>query len=71
MKRYITFIGDEYYPMGGMLDFSGDFETIEEAKAFIEEKVDKEKIYDTVEEQWENVWAHIWDTETMSKVWDK
>lgn len=32
MKRFLLFIYDRYYPKGGMLDFAGDFETIEEAK---------------------------------------
>lgn len=62
MKRYLTFIGAIYYPSGGMDDFKGDFDTIEEAQNFIEEKV---------EQQWEYTWAHIWDTETRSEVWSK
>ena len=71
MKRYLTFIGAIYYPSGGMDDFKGDFDTIEEAQSFIEEKVDKDKYYETKEQQWEYTWAHIWDTETRSKVWSK
>ncbi len=32
MKRYWLFISDQYYPSGGMCDFVGDYDTIEEAK---------------------------------------
>lgn len=31
MKRYFLFEYDDYYPGGGMNDFVGDFDTIEEA----------------------------------------
>lgn len=71
MKRYLTFIGHIYYPSGGMSDFKGDFDTIEEAQTFIKEEVDKENYHKTAELRWEYVWAHIWDTETRSEVWSK
>ena len=32
MKRYWLFEQQQYYPSGGMLDFLGDFDTVEEAK---------------------------------------
>lgn len=30
MKRYWIFIADEYYPQGGMEDWKGEYDTIEE-----------------------------------------
>lgn len=30
-KRFILFAGREYYPLGGILDYSGSFDTKEEA----------------------------------------
>ena len=33
MKRFLLFGFDNYYPMGGMNDFVGDFDSREEARA--------------------------------------
>lgn len=38
MDKYILFMGDIYYPSGGWEDFSGYFETMEDAIKFIESK---------------------------------
>lgn len=38
MKRFWTFSGDTYYPIGGMQDFKGSFDTKEEASAFLLKK---------------------------------
>jgi hypothetical protein len=32
MKRYWLFEQQQYYPNGGMLDFKGDFDTLEDAE---------------------------------------
>lgn len=51
MKRYLLFYGARYYPIGGMDDFQGSFDTIEEAKkAYLES--DNERDYS---------WADIFD----------
>jgi len=71
MKRYLLFYGEIYYACGGMDDFLGDYDTIEEAKKAVEEKINADKYYDTIEEMWQYKWAHIWDTETRSEVWSK
>ena len=34
MKRFLLFGFDTYYPCGGMEDFFGDFDTLDEAKKF-------------------------------------
>jgi len=53
MKRYLLFTGDTFYPGGGMQDFRGDFNTIDEARDFsASDKVsawDWYEIYDTHE----------------------
>lgn len=32
LKRFLIFIGDNYYPNGGSNDFKNSFDTIQEAK---------------------------------------
>lgn len=61
MKRYFLFIGADYYPLKGMGDFQGDFDTLEEAIRYSEQYV----------EEWEYVWASVFDTETRKEVWSK
>jgi hypothetical protein len=36
-KRFMVFIYERYYPSGGLADCVGDFDTIEEAEAFMKE----------------------------------
>lgn len=31
MKHYLLFAGSNYYPSGGMQDYKGDFDSVEEA----------------------------------------
>lgn len=62
MKRYLLFAGSTYYPAGGWHDFRGDFDSIEEAKAKIdqdEEASDGWGAYD---------WSHCIDSQTKEKV---
>lgn len=51
MKRFMLFGGRIYYPSGGMNDFIGDFDTLEEA-----EKVGKNFIKN---EKW--TWIEVYD----------
>lgn len=57
MKRYLVFAGSRYYPAGGWGDFISDFDSMQEAMAFIEPKYspDYESEYD---------WYHIVDSYT-------
>ena len=48
MKTYLVFKGYTYYPSGGMEDFVGDYETLEEAKKALGEIDEYE-------------WGHIYD----------
>lgn len=61
MKRYLAFFGQTYYPMGGMNDFIGDFDTVEEAKERIEEELD----------DWSYEWCQVYDTQTKTEVYSK
>lgn len=52
MKRYLLFVGPDYYASGGMEDFMGDFDGIETAKGFINPAVD---YLDDVSGWWEGL----------------
>jgi len=71
MERYLAFLGDDYYPNGGMNDFLSDHKTVEEAKMAIEKEVEKEAKYHDNEYLWEQRWAHIYDTVERKIVWNK
>jgi len=63
MKNYLAFYGEYYYPSGGMEDFIGDFDTIEEAIQYIEEHHKRERPDDL---KWEWAWCHVYSiTEQM------
>lgn len=53
MKRYWMFAGDFYYPSGGMLDFKGSYDSLDEAKSEMKFAVD---------------WYHVFDTENKQVV---
>lgn len=61
MKKYLAFYGTRYYPMGGMLDLIGSFDTLFDANVALLEENKKEGWEDS---DWGNlVWGHIWDIE--------
>jgi len=80
LKRFIVFSGDDYYPGGGVLDLRESFDTLEEAKKYVEDsfQVKSEGKDDTVKccEHGVNIetyssqgdWAHILDTQEGSKI---
>lgn len=50
MKRYLLFVGDNYYPFGGARDLLGDFDTISKCVKSIkttDRRVDWWNILDT------------------------
>ncbi|NOX95107.1 MAG: hypothetical protein GXP04_08420 [Alphaproteobacteria bacterium] len=64
MKRFIVFAGISYYARGGMEDFQGDFDTLEEAIENTPTKYDDRWDVDN-EPIWESIhWWHVLDTET-------
>lgn len=59
MKRFLVFCCDTYYPRGGMDDFVGDFDTIEEASTVLD------KAYEKIEY---SGFGHVWDSDVRKKV---
>ena len=59
MKRFLVFCCETYYPKGGMDDFIGDFDTIEDAISELY------SVYDNISY---SGYGHIYDTETKVKV---
>jgi hypothetical protein len=59
MKRYLVFIGDDYYPRGGFNDFAGDYDV--EADAIEKAKTIEDDKYQ---------WAHVYDTKDRKKLID-
>lgn len=53
MKRYLAFAGSTYYPSGGMNDFIGSFDTVDEAIAEI--------CYSDEDYGMINDWGHVFD----------
>jgi len=51
MKRYILFLGESFYPLGGMLDIKGHFDSIPEAIEFAKSMAIVENFY----EPWFNI----------------
>lgn len=63
MKRYWLFAGKDYYPNGGIEDFKGDFDSVEDAKAAFDNAQAAEKI-----DNRKSDWAHIVDSTTAQIV---
>ena len=57
MRRYLLFCGDNYYPMGGMKDFVGSFDSIEKFEYYME--VQRSSAPD---------WYQLFDTKTETIV---
>lgn len=67
MKKYLAFYGKVYYPSGGMDDFIGDYDTLEEAIEAINTKHKNEGTRET----WEYAWANVWSVEDRIEVYTK
>ena len=66
MKRFLVFCGEDYYPQGGMNDFVGDFDTLEECRVALKSDIITNQI---AQEQNFGVWlarsiewTQIWDS---------
>jgi hypothetical protein len=61
MKQYLAFFGETYYPLGGMTDLIGDYDSVEDAIQAIH---DAHKKYDIHSHGWNgHVWCHVYDTQ--------
>lgn len=71
MERYMLFMGRPYYPKGGINDFIGDYTTLEaalEAWDYLKKPYGSKDDY--LEEEKDRSWAHIYDIQTKTKVWE-
>jgi hypothetical protein len=72
IKQFLAFYGYDYYPGGGMSDFIGSFDSKEEAIKSIFEKNDKDHPKEEYgEDNWNNMWGHVWCSEEKKIVWVK
>lgn len=58
MRQYLLFAGRSYYPNGGINDYQGSFDDIDEAYMYFLKNEDQES--------WD--WYHIIDKETLKTV---
>ncbi len=73
MKRYLVFAGNDFYPLGGALDFIDDFDDINTAKKFAED-IHEKKSEGTYADDLGEIhthsatiaWVHIFDTATKT-----
>lgn len=63
MKNYLVFIGEDYYPNGGMEDFKEDFNTLDDAKQYIENWLNDEPYSKT------EYWYHVYSIEDKAIVY--
>ena len=63
MKNYLVFLGDNYYPCGGMRDFKEDFDTLDDAKNHIENLLNAETFART------EFWYHVYSIEDKAIVY--
>lgn len=70
MKRFIVFSGDMYGQYGGMDDFTGDTDTLDEAFNLAELQIFTNVLEHTEQEYYRNNWIQIYDTQSMKMVWE-
>ena len=63
MKNYLVFLGEHYYPNGGMNDFNKDFDTLDEAKKYIENWLNGAEYPKT------EYWYHVYSIEDKAIVY--
>ncbi len=55
MKRYWLFEAQQYYPSGGMLDWIGDYDSVEEAEEARTVKFNPDVPYRDIEAEWKSI----------------
>jgi hypothetical protein len=66
MKRFLLFQYDYFHPSGGMGDYAGQFDTLEEAKAACNMGRDSWDILDIVHHRWHSRHRIIWPSGTIT-----
>jgi hypothetical protein len=69
VKRYMVFAHQEYDAGGGMRDFQGDFDDLQDAINFVI-KIAKKDADEAKTSIWYSYMAHIYDIEDRHIVWD-
>jgi hypothetical protein len=65
MKRYLLFCGSNYYPRGGIDDFHGDYDSVEEAETAFRQEVAEEYPKGDGDEWF---WGHVYDIQERRKI---
>ncbi len=65
MKKYLLFAGHRHYPLGGVEDFHGDFDSIDEAKKWFGSNPDK---ISNPKSDYIDHWCQIVDKDTFEIV---
>ena len=65
MKRYLCFLGEPYYPNGGMSDFINDADSLEEAMHIINIETNNAHLDERA------CWSHIWDSEKREIIFEQ
>lgn len=60
MKKFMLFSGETFYPSGGMKDYVYSFDTLKEARAYIQ----------CTHQSFMMHWHHVADRDTGEIVWD-
>lgn len=68
MKKYLLFAGDNYYPDGGLLDYKGDFDTVEDAIEWARKNYKKIGNEGLVQKKYIDQWGHVVRSVDMSIV---
>jgi len=59
MKKYIVFGFDQYYPIGGLCDTQGSYDTLDEAI-----QACKKKEYEFLEIVDRDTWKRVWNNQS-------
>ena len=65
MKKYMAFMGDMYDGPQGLADFTGDFDSLEEAIASLTTEMKTRDAWDRDYKR-----GSVWDSETIEQVWN-
>lgn len=64
MRRYMVFAGSFYYPIGGMEDLVGHFDTVDEALSSLLTYESGSNVLDAYDRcECDGSWAYVYDTE--------
>lgn len=68
MKNYLVFLGEHYYPNGGMEDFIEGFDNLDEAKQHIEDYINM-RINCGLNNRKTDFWFHVYSIEDKAIIY--